>query len=121
MQNDETLSNIMMIIFSLFTLVYGNLTVSAISKKNVKFVEDNPFVFYLIIFIHSLFFTSMSYKGKISQNMIKIILLSILLFITILLIIYAHPYITLFIITIILVGYLYLLNKNKNISGDIFV
>lgn len=116
--NNEFLSNIILVIFSLFTLVYGNLTLTAIGKRNIHFIEKNPYMIYIIIFIHSIFFTSLSYKGKIGKNLFEILLLSILLYIVILLVIYAHPLITISIMTIILVEYMYLLNKNENISNE---
>jgi len=99
-------------------LIYGNITVTAIGKKNIKFIENNQYVIYLIIFIHSVFFTSLAYKGKIEKNLFEIFSLSILLYIIILLVIYAHPLITISIMTIILVEYMYLLNKNENISNE---
>lgn len=114
--NNDVLSKDMLVIFSLFTLIYGNLTVSVIGKKNIKFVENNPYVIYLFIFIYSVFFTSLSYVGSIEKNIFKILSLSTLLYIVILLLIHAHPLVTISIMTIILVEYMYVSNKNENIS-----
>ena len=107
-----------LVVFSSFSMIYGNLLVDAIGKANVKCVQQNPVIMYLTIYFYVVFIITTVYKERIRDHIMEILLLSILLFAIVIFVITAHPILAISTIFGILCIYIYLIQKPKHVVAD---
>jgi|SaaInl6LU_22_DNA_1037377.scaffolds.fasta_scaffold32258_2 hypothetical protein len=105
-------------IFSCFTMIYGNLALDVIGTKNIKYVENNPIIIYLAIFFYVVFLVTTVYKEEIPNKLTEISLLSILLFLIVIFIVSSHPIFALTSILLILLAYIYYIQKSSKKVAD---
>jgi hypothetical protein len=104
--------------FSSFTMIYGNLASNAIGKSNALYVQNNPVIMYLTIFFYVVFLVTTMYKENIPKKIPEIILLSLLIFLIISLIVSSHPLIAISSAFVMLIIYIYYIQKPKKKIAD---
>lgn len=100
-------------IISVFSMIYGNLTLIVIGKKNMKYAIDNLFIAYTSIFIYILLLISSMYSENITENILNIVLYSILVFIIVILLLQLHPFLVILFMTMLVIVFIYISSKKR--------
>jgi len=115
---DEKLFISSVVIFSTFSLIYGNLALDAIGKKNAMFVQKHPIIMYLTILFYVIFVTTTMYKEKFQEKMFEIIIMTIVLFLAIVILVSSHPIVAIIVMFFILIAYIWSIQKPSNKTID---